>query len=184
MTVLILHGIGGHAGRHWMQWLHDQLTNRGFEVLMPELPRSDKPDNAKWRQTISKLINSVDADKLIIVGHSMGVPAALEIIQEIPEPVAGLVSVAGFYRDYGAELNTAFMRKCLIDIKKARTKISKAFVIYGDNDPYVPQGVLQELADGLGVEAIKIHRGGHLNTDAGYTEFPLLIQLISQIKST
>jgi hypothetical protein len=183
MTVLILHGIGGHAGRHWMQWLHDQLEKRGFEVLMPELPDSDKPDNVKWRQTISKLINSHDADKLIIVGHSMGVPAALEIIQDLAEPIAGLVSVAGFYRDYDSELNTKFMSKCLIDIKKARGKISQSFVIYADNDPYVPQGVLQELADGLVVEAIKIHRGGHLNTDAGYTEFPLLVQLINKIKS-
>lgn len=50
MTALILHGVSGNAGKHWMQWLHDELVKLGIEVIMPTLPNSDNPDFFEWKK--------------------------------------------------------------------------------------------------------------------------------------
>lgn len=181
MTVLILHAIGSHAGAHWEQWLHDQLTSQGHTVLMPNLPDAEHPDRATWLSTTQRVVANTPTDQLVLVGHSLGVVTALDFIEHSPTDVRALVSVAGFGKDYGAELNSYFMRERVIDFIKVRQKVGKSFVFYGDNDPYVPQDVLADLAAKLDVAPTVIHNGGHLNTDAGYTEFPALLAAMAYI---
>ena len=48
MNILILHGIGGKAGSHWQQWLHDELVKSNHNVIMPTLSDNDKPDRNTW----------------------------------------------------------------------------------------------------------------------------------------
>src|SRR5262245_47817042 len=147
MTVLILHGIGGKAGDHWEQWLHDQLTSRGYSVLMPQLPHSDHPDRAEWLQMIKEQLQNGGFSNLIIVGHSLGVPAALDFIEQSDRKVKALISISGFAYDYGSDLNNYFMSKKEINFTKVKEHLGQGFVFFGDNDPYVPQEVLQHLAN-------------------------------------
>ncbi|MBL7159496.1 serine hydrolase family protein [Candidatus Microgenomates bacterium] len=177
MTVLILHGIGGHAGIHWQQWLYDELVKAGHTVLMPNLPNPDHPDREEWLKTAQKTISSVDLSKLIIIGHSLGVTTALDLIEKLNTPINILISVSGFSEDYGADLNSYFLKEKSIDFNKVNQNLDQAFVIYGDNDPYVPQETLKSLADQLGVKPKIFSKGGHLNTETGYTTFPYLLEL-------
>lgn len=182
MTVLILHGIGGYAGIHWQQWLHDELVKKGYDVLMPELPNSEKPDRGEWLETVKKLVSKIDLFELIIVGHSLGVVTALDFIEQSKKPIKVLISVSGFAKDLGAEINSYFMKVKEIDFEKVKKNLEKSYVLYGDNDPYVPQKELKLLADNLGAEPIIFPNGGHLNTDAGYTKFPKLLEIVENIK--
>lgn len=180
-TALIIHGIEGHAGVHWQGWLHDELVERDYKVLMPNLPHSDHPDRAEWHKTIKKEVRDAAFSNLIIVGHSLGVPTALDLIESEKKKAKALISVSGFGRDYGAELNSYFLRERDIDFEAVSELIDKAFVVYGDDDPYVPQEILKDLADKLGVEPIIIKKGGHLNTNSGYKKFPLLFELVEKV---
>lgn len=183
MTILILHAIGSHAGAHWEQWLHDELTAQGHTVLMPNLPAAEHPNRATWLSTVQTVVKNVPTNELVLVGHSLGVVTALDFIEHSPTDVKALVAVAGFGRDYGLELNSYFMRERTIDFTKVRQRVEKSFVFYGDNDPYVPQEVLADLAAKLDVAPIVIHNGGHLNTDAGYTSFPELLTAFQALQS-
>ena len=178
MIILILHGIGGHAGIHWQRWLHDELAKAGHEVIMPNLPDSDHPDRKTWLKTVKENIKDINPSDLIIVAHSLGVTIALDLIENTP--VKALISVSGFAYDYGAELNSYFLKEKTIDFEKANRNLKQAFVIYGDNDPYVPQEVLKSLADNLKVKPEIIKNGGHLNTDSGYKTFPRLLEIIKK----
>ena len=113
MNVLILHGIMGHAGENWGQWLHDDL---------------------------------------MIVAHSLGVTSALDYIED--HNIKGLISVSGMARDYGMELNSYFLKEKDIDFDIVLRRTKRNMVIYGDNDPYVTQDALKEVADELGVETV------------------------------
>lgn len=177
-TVLILHGIGGHAGIHWQQWLHDELKEHGYNVIMPTLSNSVHPDRQQWLSEIKQAVANIDTDKLIIVGHSLGTPSALDFIEEAESPLAGLVSVSGFATDYGLELNSYFLKEKAIDFDKVRANLKSVAVVYGDDDPYVTQEALQQLADELHVEPLIIPSGGHLNSERGYTTFPQLLDVI------
>lgn len=176
MKILILHGIGGQAGIHWQKWFHDQLVEGGNEVIMPDLPDSRKPDRKKWLKAAEESIKDVDLKNLVIVGHSLGVTTALDLIENMS--VKALISVSGFSDDYGAELNSYFLGEKKMDLEKVKRNLDQAFIIFGDDDPYVPQKYLESLADELGVDPEIIPRGGHLNTDSGFTNFPRLLEII------
>ncbi|MDO8559007.1 MAG: alpha/beta fold hydrolase [bacterium] len=180
MTILILHGIGGYAGIHWQKWLYGNLIKDGYKVIMPDLPKPDRPNRKDWLRAVQEIIKSVDSSDLIIVAHSLGVATALDLTEQLP--VKALISVSGFASDYGAELNDYFLKEKIIDFKKVNKSLKQVFVIYGDNDPYVPQEVLKSLADSLNVKPEIIVNGGHLNTDSGYTVFPRLLEIIKLIK--
>lgn len=177
-TALIIHGIGGHAGIHWQQWLHDELQRQGYTVLMPDLPEPDHPDRQAWLKAITRVLQGVNLNDLTIVGHSLGVTTALDFLEQADSRVGELVSVSGFAENYGAELNEYFLAEKSIDFEKVKAHVNKTVVVYGDDDPYVTQDALRHVADSLGVEPVIIRKGGHLNTEAGFTEFPELAGLL------
>ena len=181
MTILILHGIEGYAGNHWQQWLHDKLVAKNHIVIMPSLPKADHPNRSTLLKKINKVVGSSKLAELVIVGHSLGVPASLDFIEQADKPIKALISVSGFSEDYGAEMNSYFLEKRTIDFKKVNKKLSKAFVVFGDDDPYVPQSQLKLLAKKLKVKPKIIKKGGHLNTDSGYTTFPWLFEIIENL---
>lgn len=181
-TVLIVHGIGGHAGIHWQQWLHDELKKINFRVIMPNLSDPDRPDRQTWINELRKALYGTDLSNLIIVGHSLGVPAAMDVIEELNQPTKALVSVSGFYRPLGAELNDYYMKERQIDIEVVRNLASEKAVFYGDDDPYVPQAQLLAVAEGLKVDPIIISKGGHINTDTGFVELPQALEYIQNIE--
>jgi uncharacterized protein len=182
MTVLIIHGIGGHAGIHWQQWLHDKLIENGYSVIMPNLPNPDKPSRKKWLRTIKDQTKGVNLQELIVVGHSLGVTTALDFLEEVEGKARGLISVSGFAEDYGANLNGYFLREKHIDFSKVSEHVANSSVIFGDNDPYVTREALLLVANELKVAPKIIQNGGHLNTDTGFTTFPYLLEIIKKLK--
>ena len=181
MTILILHGTDGHAGIHWQQRLHDELTKKGHTVLMPNLPNANHPNRTDWLKTIKGILTDVTPDQLIIVGHSLGVPAALDFVEQATSKIKMLISVAGFSDNYGSEYNDYFMKIKNIDFLKVKNHLQKSVVIYSHNDPYVPQKSLELLAKDLGVKPVVIPDGAHFNSETEYkTSFPLLLELIEK----
>ena len=144
---------------------------------MPNLPDSDYPDRKEWFKTAQKIISSVDLSKLIIIGHSLGVTTALDLVEKLNIPINTLISVSGFSEDYGADLNSYFLKEKSINLNKINQNLTQAVVIYGDDDPYVPQETLKSLADQLKVKPKIFPKGGHLNTETGYTTFPYLFEI-------
>jgi len=159
---------------------YDELARSGHEAVMPDLPDADHPDRKAWLETVRQAVKNIDSAELVIVGHSLGVVTALDLIEQMP--VKALISVAGFAADYGRELNSYFLNEKKIDFGKINKNLGKKFVIYADNDPYVPRAALEDLAVKLGVEPEVIANGGHFNTEAGYTTFPRLLEMIHGIQ--
>lgn len=182
MTILILHGISGHAGIHWQWWLHDELIKLGHIVIMPTLPNPNHPKRQAWLKTIQDLTKEVKLFQLIIIGHSLGVPAALDFLETIDKKIKALICVAGFFEDYGSKLNCYYMKDKNINMKKVKDNVENIYVLYGKGDPYVPQEILQSLADTLNVKPDIFPEGGHLNTSTGFTTFPEILNIINKLQ--
>lgn len=49
---------------------------------------------------------------------------------------------------------------------------------YSENDPYVKYEIEKEFADSITNNQVVIKNGGHLNSEAGYTEFEELLEYL------
>jgi len=146
---------------------------------MLELPNSIHPDRQESLDFIIKLIDTIPRDEeIIIVGHSLGATMALDYLENATRKIKKLISVSGFALDWNSELNSYFMKEKNIDFNKVLNNLESSIVLYGDNDPYVPQNVLMALANELKVIPQIIPGGGHLNTEFGYTQFPQLLEVL------
>lgn len=182
MDVLILHGIDGYAGIHWQGWLKLELEKLGQVIFMPDLPDSGHPHRFEWLQIVKNMMKNVSLSKLIVIGHSLGVVSALDFIEQADSKIQSFISVSGFSEDYGSPLNSYFMKEKEIQISDVQKHIHESNVLFGDDDPYVPQEVLYSLAKQLGVQPEIIKNGGHLNTDSGYETFPRLVEIVRRIE--
>jgi len=174
-TIFIFHGVGGSPQENWFPWLASELTKLEQEVIVPQFPTPEGQTLRKWLKTLENHRDKL-TNEAILVGHSLGVPFALNMIerQKVSAAflVAGFTGLAGNVFDEG--MKTFAQRD--FDWKRIRENCKRFFVFHSDNDAYVSLQKGEELARNLGVEVILVPGGGHLNEGAGYFEFPLLLE--------
>ncbi len=182
MKIVIFHGTGGSPEGNWFPWLKAELAQLGQEVFVPTMPTPDNQSVASWRDATQKQLPFIFGPDTILVGHSLGAVWVAEILsQRRPAPVKASFFISGFLHDLGDEWfdsrNHEFTHYPF-NWENIRAMGGDKFVLHGDNDPYVPVAEAEGLANKLGVKPILIKDGGHLNAEAGYTEFPELLALI------
>lgn len=96
--VLLLHGWGGNIKSMWP--VAERLGNQGFQTHTLDLPgfgMSDMPPQAwdvpRYAQFVLAYIQSLDIDKINLVGHSFGGRISIFLSAEYPEVVRKLVLV-------------------------------------------------------------------------------------------
>ena len=64
------------------------------------------------------------------------------------------------------------------ELNKVKELCNEIVCIYGDNDPYIPQNVFNDLSTKLDAKRIIVHNGGHLNKESGYNKFEQILEYI------
>jgi predicted alpha/beta hydrolase family esterase len=185
MKIVIFHGTGGSPEGNWFPWLKKELEKLGHEVYVPRMPTPEKQSVETWCEATQEQIPFWFGKDTILVGHSCGATWLCEVLsQPREEAVRASFFVSGFLDDLGNEWydsrNHTFTHYPF-DWKQARKMMGEAFVLHGDDDPYVPVAQAEKLAGKLGVKPIFIPGGGHLNAESGYMKFPELLKMIKEI---
>ena len=123
----------------------------------------------------------------VLIGHSTGALFIPHILESLRQPIRASYLVAGFWGPLGSEqfdpLNQSFIESHL-DWQRVRDNSHIVKLFNGDNDPYVPSKASGLLAEKLETNITWISNGGHLNAEAGFSSFPLLLETIqSDIKT-
>jgi len=171
MTVLIVHGLEGSGPDHWQTWLRQRLLERGVDVYYLGLPDPAEPQLDAWVAVLERELDRLGPDGLVVACHSLGAVTWLHLASRTdrrlaervllvapPSAGAGVAEIAGFVP---APLDAA---------AAARAADSTRVVCADAGDPYCPEG--PGLWEPLGLPIDVIPNGGHLNTDAGYGEWP------------
>jgi len=131
---------------------------------------------------LKKLVASTTFGSISIVVVFVTCEICPEVVP-VPSPITNAFFVSGF-TDYVDELepyhtvHPRFFDKDF-DWEKLKKNCSKIICFVGDNDPYLPQDVLKRFSElCLAKKFILISKGGHLNSESGYTTFPLLLETI------
>ncbi|OGM34824.1 hypothetical protein A3D84_03075 [Candidatus Woesebacteria bacterium RIFCSPHIGHO2_02_FULL_42_20] len=179
-NIIIIHDTGGNPNGNWFPWLKSELEKLDCRVFVPKFPTPENQSLENWLKVFKAYEQYLDENS-IVVGHSLGPAFLLSVLENLNRPIKAAFFVVGFTGllnnpDFD-ELNESFVTKSF-DWAKIKNNCKRFYVINSDNDPYVPLEKGKSLAENLGTELIVLKNAGHINEEAGYTEFSFLLDKI------
>jgi uncharacterized protein len=179
VNFFIFRGVCGHPKENWFDWLKTKLESLGHDVFIPQFPTPENQTLNKWLEILEGYKQHIN-EETILIGHSLGVPFTLNVIElhkvRAAFLVAGYTGIAG--NQFDESMKTFTQRKFNWEKIKGHCKIFQIF--NADNDPFVPVEKGEELAKNLETNMILVKGAGHINTPAGYTQFELLLENIKE----
>lgn len=187
--VIIVHGWDGYPEKGWFPWLKKELKDKGFEVIVPQLPDPSSPRIYNWVPVLASTADKVD-ENTYFVGHSMGCQTIARFLETLPEgvKVGGVVFVAGFFKRLtGLEDDPAVQETdkhwlgAPINFEKIKKHLSKSIAIFSNDDPWVPLDNQDDFRDKLGSKIIIEHGMGHFSGSTGTTELLVALDALLEI---
>ncbi|MEP7020170.1 MAG: alpha/beta hydrolase [Pseudonocardiales bacterium] len=176
VPTVILHGWQGSGPEHWQSWLAEQLRAAEREVRYPELPEAGNPTLAGWLATLRETLEGLPDDGFDVVAHSLGAVLWLHHVAsgvERPRPARVALVSPPSPRTTIPEIAEFFPPP--LDIAGVRRSSGGTVLVGGDNDPYTPEGIAAAYGLPLKMPTTIVPDGGHLNSDAGYGEWPAVL---------
>ena len=181
-TVVIVHGSFGNIDENWIPYAVKQLSADNCNVVVPQFPINSEQNFENWKLTFFEEVGPLRED-MILVGHSIASAFILALLSESDIKLKGILLVSGFINDLGISefdtVNHSFTHFGF-DWDKIVNSFEIGYSFHGIDDPYVPLWMGEEIANKTDIELMPIENGGHLNTDAGFEEFPALLEKIRE----
>lgn len=179
----IIHGAYGNPEENWFAWLKSELENKVYEVEVPEFPTPEGQSLENWLEVFQDYEDQVDQGT-IFIAHSLGPAFVLNWLERNEQKIKACFFVAACADPLGIdqfdEINKSFVNK-EFDWNKIKRDCEEFYIFHAINDPYIPLKKAEELALNLNAELTMLKWAGHFNEDAGYTEFPMLLERIEEI---
>jgi len=101
---VVIHCWEGYPNYCWYPSAKNELENKGYEVLVPEMPETNLPKLSGWLPKLQEVACKADQD-LYLVGHSLECITILRYLESLNEgeKIGGAILVAGFIDDLGYE---------------------------------------------------------------------------------
>lgn len=196
MKFVLFHGSFGSPGSNWLPELKDKLESLGQEVISPAFPVDTwdhvtklGPKTPSNTQNLTNWLNKFDTifktfkkgEKLCFIGHSLGPLFILHVVDRYNIKLDSAIFVCPFldtlHRSWQIDHVNKSFYKTDFDFKKLRHLIPISYVLYSNNDPYVPMDHSQDFGKQLGSSIISLKRAGHMNDEVNLNDFPLIIDL-------
>lgn len=201
MQCIILHGAFGSKDGNWFPWLKKELERMGHTVFLEQYPVDDwneiekkGVDNKDTKQNLKSWLAFFEKNTLplldrnkeiVIFAHSLSPLFALHLVDAFNLQLKGAVFASPFLHALRDEktwhfdvVNRTFF-KTDFDWEKVKKLIPHSYVLYGTDDPYVPNHLPITFGTHHASHIIPIDKGGHLG--GNFTEFPLLLDLFKKI---
>jgi predicted alpha/beta hydrolase family esterase len=176
VPTVLLHGWEGSGPDHWQSWLAEQLRAADREVRYPDLPDANKPVLDPWLAALSTALDGLPDDGFDVVAHSLGAVLWLHHVAaagESPRPARVALVSPPSPRTTIPEIASFF--PVPLDIDLVRRSADGTVLVGSDADPYTPEGIAAAYGLPLKMPTTIIPGGGHLNPDAGYGEWPAVL---------
>lgn len=176
VPTVVVPGWNGSGEGHWQTWLEEQLRAAGRETVRPGFADVDAPDLPEWLAALRATLAGQPADGYDVVAHSLGAVlwlhhaadpgatprAARVLLVSPPSPRTAVPEVAAFFPPP-------------LDVDAVRRAADGTVLVAGSGDPYLPEGVAAAYGLPLKMATTVVDGGGHLNVDAGFGEWPAVL---------
>ncbi len=185
--VYIIHGWEGFPENHWFPWLRKKLEEKGFEVIIPEMPNPEEPDIKEWVGKLQAIVKDING-KTYFIGHSIGCQAIMRFLETLPvgSKVRGIIFVAGFFNlpyletDEEKEIAKPWL-ETPINTEKIKELTKNIIAIFSDDDPEVALSDSKLFKERLNAEIIVERGKRHFTSGAGVTELPIVLDKLLEI---
>jgi predicted alpha/beta hydrolase family esterase len=169
--VLIIPGLGGSGPEHWQSLWQSRLP----DVRRVEQADWDKPDRAGWIAQLDAAVASAKSPP-VLVAHSLSCALVACWAESHKRPVHGALLVAP--ADVDSDTRTPPDAHVFRPMPMQRLPFP-TIVAASRDDPYVALQRALDMAKAWGAELVDIGDAGHINTNAGYGEWPEGEQLLA-----
>ena len=165
---IYIHGNGGSDWKSpWAVWLQQRIEKLGFETVFETMPDPEKARSKYWLPYMKDMLKIGSDD--VIIGYSSGAVAALRYGEQYD--IRGSILVSPSYTDLGdhLEMGSGYFDEPW-NWKEIKSHQKKMLVVWGDNDPYIPQHEFAYIVLQLGADKIKIPMGRHFQEKQDFME--------------
>ena len=180
MKAFIIHGSNSGPEKIWFPWLKKHLEKNGIKAIVPRFPTPDNHNLEIWMELFEKYFHSLD-EETILIGHGVGCPFILSVLEKIETKVKACFFVAAFYQKLKIpaykKINNPFVEKEFM-WKKIKQNCNEFILLYSDDDPYITIDQPDELQEKLNGTLVFIQEAGHFDD---VEELPQLLERIIEI---
>lgn len=185
--IFLIHGWGGNPNIDWLPWAKKVLEDKGYEVVLPEMPNPDYPKIDSWTNKLREVVGNVRSDD-IFIGHSIGYQAIERYLQTLSAdtkldkviliaPWIVLTRKTFEEMEENEEVVKSWYEEP-IDYEKIKN-MAKWTAVFSDDDPFVDyEDNYKVYRDKLGAKIIVKNNQGHFAGEQGITEIPFILDLI------
>ncbi|MGV8142231.1 MAG: RBBP9/YdeN family alpha/beta hydrolase [Candidatus Pacearchaeota archaeon] len=178
---ILVHRWDGSPESDWYQNTKKELENKGFEVIIPEMPSPANPKIEKWVEHLNSICPKPNSETYFI-GHSIGCQTILRYLEQLSTKtkVGKIILIAPwFHLDNLEDSESERIAKPWIEnslnFEKINNHISSMTCIFSDNDPWVPLSDREIFRKFFSAKTIVEHNKGHFTESDGVTTFPEVI---------
>lgn len=169
----------------WYPWVKNQLEQKGYHVIVPEMPDTDSPKIDTWVSKLSDTVGKLEHTDSFIT-HSIGAQTVLRYLESQDEKCDKVIMIAPWLElipesldDDEKEIARPWI-ETPIDFTKVNGKANSIIGIFSDNDEYVNYVENQKLFnEKLQYQGVLENGKGHFTKEEGVTELPMVINLFS-----
>ncbi|QNN41847.1 RBBP9/YdeN family alpha/beta hydrolase [Pedobacter roseus] len=169
----IVPGLGNSGPDHW-QTHFEKSADNFIRISQKEW---DAPANQDWIETIESALVGYNPDDVVLIGHSLGCTAIANWAKTYQKNIKGALLVAP--SDIEAP-NYNFDTPGFDSVPLDKINF-KTIVVSSTNDEWVTLERAEFFAKHWGSESINIGEAGHINTDAGFGEWPEGLEIMKKL---
>lgn len=185
--VYIIHGWGGNPNEPLHKWISEKLTEKGYEVIVPEMPETYTPKIDLWLDKIKETAQNIQDENDFFIGHDIGCQTILRFLSKMPQnvKVQKIILLAPWIRldkekleKEGSSDISRPWEESPINYKSVKEHCNNFICIFSNNDPYVPLSNVEFFRKNLNAKTIMLKGRGHFDSERGITELPEILNLL------
>jgi uncharacterized protein len=176
MKFILIHGYKSGPKLNFWPWLIDELKKRGHEVVAPQLPDAENPDEQAWTEALLEEVKNVD-DETIVIGHSLGGAMALRFLEAVEArstPKACLL-ISTPWMIQSDKFRGFFMSE--LDFEVLMWKVSRFALLHSKDDDVIPFDHAQKYEKVLHAKLHETEEAGHFKGES----YPVMLKVIDEL---